>query len=174
LRIGSPYSWGWTGTTLDVSGTDRNTVFGVFHELEQELESHRGATDLYGADLTFGRSIVRVLIAFLIGFLVAQSIVVVQVKLVGRLWPRVAQADLQAAVLMVAWIIAAICTGIFLGQCFGPVQFTGALSDPGAQTRYIATFVLLALLVPLAMNIIGSKLVGPTQTADGPKGGSET
>jgi hypothetical protein len=138
LSIGSPYSWGIDGTRLEVAGNDEVTVNGLFEELSRELESHQAAA-FVDHDILW---------PYLSSLLVCWVVFVV-LKWIWRV-PRFAPVqilltqqplNLHLSIILLivfmvfVWVSSFLFSHWIFQTCFGPVAFTGDLSDPGTNLR---------------------------------------
>ncbi|HUO04646.1 MAG TPA: hypothetical protein VMU16_05560 [Candidatus Binataceae bacterium] len=147
LSIGSASTWDWNGTELDVSGSDHAAVSSLFRDLDMELQAHEATMELFGAGLSTvafmgGMSIVGVL-----GFLITVSII----RFLKYIFAPSSGSSLETAMEILPWMATGpVCLLTFklLRVVFGPVQFSGALSDPYTVLRGWSFWIITAVLSP--------------------------
>ncbi len=171
LMIGSSYDWGRSGTTLEVSGSDQVAVFGIFRELERELALHQAAIDWFGAGLSLYRFSVILVLGVLLGAVGAYSVYLVLVKLVARFASSAQLEGVSATFILMAFIVCSVGSIWLLHACFGPVQFSGALSDPSRAVRSYFTSIVVLFFLPIGVNIVSalfirSQALAPTEAAE--------
>ncbi len=148
--------------TLSVDGTERETVSGIYHELEREL----------GSRVATGASLVQKLNSLPVTF-VLNIIIGVAIYSIFDLALDFASAKIPGFdgseihrlfqnIGLISMVLGVIAGGLWvsdlLKRSFPPVEFSGRLSDANTINRSRLIWVSGAILLPIVVNVFSNLL----------------
>jgi hypothetical protein len=157
VSIGSPFSWGNTGVGLEVSGSARTEVNGIFRELDRELDSHRAYIEWFGSDTALPNFAIAFVASILLSGVANYSAYTLLRYLLTTFLGSFRPAQI-AGPLGAVFVIGILPAFLLLRACFPPVKFSGALSDPGRTLRSSLRWILLFVTLPIVVNLVSSFL----------------
>jgi hypothetical protein len=158
LRIGSQFILS-DAVNLNADGVDPAVVSGVFRQLERELESHATQTGwLLGQSPTGGGLLLAFVVFAFLGIVSAIALFALLTLIDGAgilhidfSPPSEKGPGLIGTLLVVGFFVGGIPLDWFLRSCFPPAQFTGQLSDAGANNRSWLIWIGGVVLLPIVL-----------------------